>query len=123
MPAVRARRRAGSRRRADGARRRRGGRGGQPGRPEGTGTKHRERRPGAARRAPRGARAGGADAIRGAGHEVLLTHGDSLATLPEGFRVSGTSGSITAAIECEERKLYGVQFHPELKSKPFEKNV
>ena len=46
--------------------------------------------------------------------EVLLTHGDSLDQLPAGFRVVATSGDITAAIESAERKMYGVQFHPEV---------
>eukprot|EP00965_Chrysotila_dentata_P199933 6179675-Pleurochrysis_carterae.AAC.1 len=47
--------------------------------------------------------------------EVLLTHGDSLASLPEGFRVVGRSGEIWAAIECVDRQFYGVQFHPEVR--------
>ena len=45
---------------------------------------------------------------------MLLTHGDSLDQLPAGFRVVATSGDITAAIESAERKMYGVQFHPEV---------
>ena len=46
--------------------------------------------------------------------EVLLTHGDSIETPAEGFRVTGRSGDIVAAMECEEKRLYGVQFHPEV---------
>jgi GMP synthase (glutamine-hydrolysing) len=46
--------------------------------------------------------------------EVLLTHGDSINKVPDGFRVVATSGDITAAIESVERKMYGVQFHPEV---------
>ena len=46
--------------------------------------------------------------------EVLLTHGDSVDTLPSGFRVVSTSGSLTAGIEDASKKLYGVQFHPEV---------
>ena len=46
--------------------------------------------------------------------EVLLTHGDSIDKVPDGFRVVATSGEITAAIESVERKMYGVQFHPEV---------
>jgi GMP synthase (glutamine-hydrolysing) len=41
--------------------------------------------------------------------QVLLTHGDSLSKLPKGFRIVGRSGEIVAAIECAERRLYGVQ--------------
>ena len=46
--------------------------------------------------------------------EVLLTHGDSVSAVPEGFRVVATSGELVAAIEDEKRQLYGVQFHPEV---------
>lgn len=47
--------------------------------------------------------------------EVLLTHGDSLETPAPGFRlVARSSGGVPAAIEDSERKLYGVQFHPEV---------
>ena len=46
--------------------------------------------------------------------QVLLTHGDSIDKVPDGFRVVATSGDITAAIESVERKMYGVQFHPEV---------
>ena len=46
--------------------------------------------------------------------EVLLTHGDSLGKLGDGFSVAARSGELIAAIECAQRKLYGVQFHPEV---------
>ena len=47
---------------------------------------------------------------------VLLTHGDSVGTPAPGFAVSATTQAtgIVAAIECPEKKLYGVQFHPEV---------
>ena len=50
----------------------------------------------------------------GAKTEVLLTHGDSVDKLPKGFKVNATSGALTAGIEDSARKLYGVQFHPEV---------
>jgi len=50
----------------------------------------------------------------GATSEVLLTHGDSVDKLPKDFRVIAKSGDIVAGIECAERHLYGVQFHPEV---------
>ena len=52
----------------------------------------------------------------GATSQVLLTHGDSLAVLAPGFKVSATSANadITAAIENEAGTIYGVQFHPEV---------
>ena len=50
----------------------------------------------------------------GASTEVLLTHGDSVDKVPDGFRVIATSGEIVAGIDCAAKKLYGVQFHPEV---------
>lgn len=50
--------------------------------------------------------------------EVLLTHGDSVAQLPDGFRVTCTSGDIIAGIECAQKRFYGVQFHPEVDLTP-----
>jgi GMP synthase (glutamine-hydrolysing) len=46
--------------------------------------------------------------------EVLMSHGDSIEEVAPGFRVTATSGEIVAAIADEERKIYGVQFHPEV---------
>lgn len=47
--------------------------------------------------------------------KVLLTHGDTVDQLPEGFRAIATSADgLMAAIENVDRKLYGVQFHPEV---------
>lgn len=45
---------------------------------------------------------------------VLMSHGDSVVELPPGFTASAYSGEIVAAIEDPDRKLYGVQFHPEV---------
>ncbi|XP_055502259.1 GMP synthase [glutamine-hydrolyzing] isoform X2 [Leucoraja erinacea] len=45
---------------------------------------------------------------------VLLTHGDSVDKVAEGFKVVAQSGNIAAAIANETKKLYGVQFHPEV---------
>ncbi|KAL3994749.1 GMP synthase (glutamine-hydrolyzing) N-terminal domain [Acanthocheilonema viteae] len=48
--------------------------------------------------------------------KVLLTHGDSVTerTVASDFKVVGRSGNFVAAIANERRKLYGVQFHPEV---------
>nr|XP_006812037.1 PREDICTED: GMP synthase [glutamine-hydrolyzing] [Saccoglossus kowalevskii] len=45
---------------------------------------------------------------------VLLTHGDSLDKVADGFQVVAKSGDIIAAIANEKKNLYGVQFHPEV---------
>ncbi|PFX27813.1 GMPS gene product [Stylophora pistillata] len=46
--------------------------------------------------------------------EVLLTHGDSIDRMASSLKVIAKSGDIVAGIEDESRKLYGVQFHPEV---------
>ena len=49
------------------------------------------------------------------GEQVWMSHGDLLETLPPGFRITGSTANTKAAvIENESRRLYGVQFHPEV---------
>lgn len=51
----------------------------------------------------------------GAETQVWMSHGDSVLTAPPGFRILGsTENTPTAAIGDDDRKLYGVQFHPEV---------
>lgn len=46
---------------------------------------------------------------------VWMSHGDSLTAMPEGFQLYGSSENCPlAAVGDPERKLYGVQFHPEV---------
>ncbi len=46
---------------------------------------------------------------------VWMSHGDKVVTLPPGFAITAsTSAAPIAAMECPERRLYGVQFHPEV---------
>ena len=46
---------------------------------------------------------------------VWMSHTDYIAKAPEGFRVTAhTPVCPVAAMECPERKLYAVQFHPEV---------
>ncbi|MFC1680444.1 glutamine-hydrolyzing GMP synthase [Pseudomonadota bacterium] len=47
--------------------------------------------------------------------DVWMSHGDKVITLPDGFVASGsTDNSPLAAIADDERRFYGVQFHPEV---------
>ncbi|MHA1571201.1 MAG: glutamine-hydrolyzing GMP synthase, partial [Alphaproteobacteria bacterium] len=51
--------------------------------------------------------------------QVWMSHGDRIASLPPGFRAVGSSeGAPFAAIADDERKFYGVQFHPEVVHTP-----
>lgn len=44
-----------------------------------------------------------------------MSHGDYIEKVPEGFTVTAhTKDCPTAAMECAEKKLYAVQFHPEV---------
>ena len=51
--------------------------------------------------------------------QVWMSHGDRVTSLPTGFNVVGVSdGAPFAAIADDERKFYGVQFHPEVAHTP-----
>lgn len=48
--------------------------------------------------------------------QVWMSHGDSIKQLPDGFQATArTDNCPFAAISNPERRLYGVQFHPEVK--------
>src|SRR5260370_9251053 len=47
-----------------------------------------------------------------------MSHGDQVNTPPEGFRVTGKTEDAFGGFEDPERKLYGVQFHPEVAHTP-----
>jgi len=52
-------------------------------------------------------------------HQVWMSHGDKIEAMPPGFRMVGHSpGSPLAASANDERKLYGLQFHPEVAHTP-----
>jgi GMP synthase (glutamine-hydrolysing) len=49
-------------------------------------------------------------------HTTWMSHGDSVSKAPAGFEVLASSASTpVAAFASDERKLYGVQWHPEVK--------
>ena len=55
----------------------------------------------------------------GAKAPVWMSHGDRVTRLPDGFRaVAVSNGAPFAAIADDARKLYGVQFHPEVVHTP-----
>lgn len=45
---------------------------------------------------------------------VVMSHGDSVLEVPEGFQVTARSGDIVAAMQNPGKKLYTTQFHPEV---------
>lgn len=56
---------------------------------------------------------------KGERNTVWMSHGDRVMRLPAGFKVVGISkGAPFAAIADESRKLYAVQFHPEVSHTP-----
>ena len=51
--------------------------------------------------------------------DVWNSHGDEVTALPSGFRVAAcTASSPFAAVEDPQRRLYGLQFHPEVAHTP-----
>ncbi|HJF17188.1 MAG TPA: glutamine-hydrolyzing GMP synthase [Globicatella sulfidifaciens] len=47
---------------------------------------------------------------------VLMSHGDLITQIPDGFTVTASNSHTPfAAFENEERQIYGVQFHPEVR--------
>jgi GMP synthase (glutamine-hydrolysing) len=52
-------------------------------------------------------------------HQVWMSHGDKVDSLPPGFRIVGQSpGAPFAATADDERRFYGLQFHPEVVHTP-----
>ncbi|MGH9511599.1 MAG: glutamine-hydrolyzing GMP synthase [Terriglobales bacterium] len=49
---------------------------------------------------------------------VWMSHGDEAVALPPGFELTSRSPSAVAAIENSDRKLWAVQFHPEVHHTP-----
>jgi GMP synthase (glutamine-hydrolysing) len=55
---------------------------------------------------------------------VWMSHGDSVAVAPGGMRVTATTaGAPVAAFEDDARRLYGVQWHPEVMHSTFGQQV
>ena len=55
---------------------------------------------------------------------VWMSHGDHATTPPEGFVVTATSeDNIICGIEDHERRMYGLQFHPEVAHSEYGKQI
>ncbi|HKQ38586.1 MAG TPA: glutamine-hydrolyzing GMP synthase [Verrucomicrobiae bacterium] len=60
----------------------------------------------------------------GAQLDVWNSHGDEVTALPKGFHAAArTESSDFAAVEDRQRKLYGLQFHPEVAHTPRGKEI
>ena len=54
---------------------------------------------------------------------VWMSHGDSAEELPAGFRLTAKTPNAVAAIENAERKMWAVQFHPEVHHTPLGSDI
>jgi GMP synthase (glutamine-hydrolysing) len=55
--------------------------------------------------------------------KVWMSHGDYVSRPPEGFAVTASTDAAIGAVEDRGRKLYGVQFHPEVAHTPSGKDI
>ena len=55
--------------------------------------------------------------------KVWMSHGDYVSRPPEGFAVTAATEAAIGAVEDPRRKLYGVQFHPEVAHTPQGKEI
>ena len=60
----------------------------------------------------------GSELFCGFPHQLKIwnSHGDHVLALPPGFRVTGTTQNAVAAAEDSRRRIYAVQFHPEVRN-------
>ena len=59
-----------------------------------------------------------------AAQTVWMSHGDQVTQAPAGFEVlASTATTPVAAFASHERRIYGVQWHPEVKHSPFGQNI
>jgi GMP synthase (glutamine-hydrolysing) len=54
---------------------------------------------------------------------VWMSHGDEAEQLPAGFKLTAKSPNAVAAIENAERRMWAVQFHPEVHHTPLGKEI
>jgi GMP synthase (glutamine-hydrolysing) len=66
----------------------------------------------------------GIDSGNGSGLSVWMSHGDHLTRIPQGFEPIGhTDNAPICAIRNQAKKIYGVQFHPEVVHTPKGKEI
>lgn len=58
------------------------------------------------------------------GHDVWMSHFDTITSPPEGFHVTAsTQATPSAVFENDERRIYGTQFHPEVKHSDYGQEI
>ena len=55
--------------------------------------------------------------------DVWMSHGDHVTKVPEGFHSTAMSGEILTAMENLDKKIFAVQFHPEVSHTPRGKDI
>jgi GMP synthase (glutamine-hydrolysing) len=55
--------------------------------------------------------------------DVWMSHGDHVTEAPQGFRVTANTSGALNAFEDLSRRIFGVQFHPEVMHTPFGKQI
>ena len=55
--------------------------------------------------------------------DVWMSHGDHVVEIPPGFHKTATTGDVITAFENDDRRIYCVQFHPEVSHTPLGKEV
>ena len=55
--------------------------------------------------------------------DVWMSHGDHVTEVPAGFTTTATTGEVITAIENPERRIFAVQFHPEVAHTPKGKEI
>lgn len=50
--------------------------------------------------------------------DVWMSHGDQMIKAPDGFRITAVTDGALNAIENQDKRLYGLQFHPEVAHTP-----
>lgn len=55
--------------------------------------------------------------------DVWMSHGDHVVSVPSGFEIVGSSDGAITAIENTEKRIFGLQFHPEVAHTPQGKEI